>query len=173
MFAIANHDFGNADLARPTKSLVQDRVSFLATLLWLQKIWLIEKLGIDLLQLDEIGDVDGMSGFDPDLLKILVTQNNIAAALVLEPLYNLVGRDFFGVGLGDLFILDRAQIGGTELTKTDLLLAGGRVDSHRNVNQPEADAAFPDGTHIADYFLPTSGCACQTCARLVRWARVS
>src|SRR5712691_6061880 len=95
-----------------------------------------------------------MSRFDPDLLKILVTQNHIAAVLVLESFNDLIGRDFFGVSLRDLFILDRAKIGGTELTKTDLFLAGGRVDSHRNVNQPEADAAFPDGTHMADYLLP-------------------
>src|SRR2546422_234052 len=114
-----------------------------------------------------------MSGFDPDLLKILVTQNNIATPLVLESFNDLIGRDFFGVSLRDLFILDRAKVGRTELTKTDLLLARGRVDGHRNVNQSEADAAFPDGTHMANYLLPTLACACQSCARLVPVGRFS
>src|SRR6266567_4713072 len=114
-----------------------------------------------------------MSGFDPDLLKILVTQNNIAAPFVLESFNDLIGRDFFCVSLRDLFVLDRAKIGGTELTKTDLLLARGRVNSHRNVNQPEADATFPNRTHMADYSLPTLGWACQSRARLVRWVRLS
>src|SRR6266404_5190169 len=114
-----------------------------------------------------------MSGFDPDLLKILVTQNNIAAPFVLESFNDLIGRDFFRVSLRNLFILDRAKIGGAELTKADLLLARGRVDSHRNVNQPKADAAFPDGTHMADYLLPHQLAPVNLGPGWMPWVRVS
>src|SRR5438445_3502238 len=107
-----------------------------------------------------------MSGFDSDLLKILVTQNNIAAPFVLESFNDLIGRDFFGVSLRNLFILDRAKIGGTELTKTDLFLAGGRVNGDRNVNQAEADAAFPDRTHIVGMPFFHSNVSLSTSSRL-------
>src|ERR1700681_171194 len=95
-----------------------------------------------------------MSRFDPNLLKILVLQDDVAAPFVLEPLHDLVGRDFFCVRLGNFFVLDRAEIGGTELPETKFLFARGRVNSHRDIHQPKADAAFPDGTHMAG--LPLS-----------------
>src|SRR6266446_10808706 len=95
-----------------------------------------------------------MSRFDPNLLKILVLQDDIAAPFVLEPLHDLVGRDFLCVRLGDFFVFDRAKIGGTELPETKFLLARGWVNSHGDIHQTKADAAFPDGTHMAG--LPLS-----------------
>ena len=95
VLAIADNDFGNADLGRAAERLVQNRVRFLPAFLRLQKIWLIEKLRIDLLQLDKVSDVDGMRGFDPDLLEILRFHDDVAATLVLEAFYNLIGRYFF------------------------------------------------------------------------------
>src|SRR4030095_4752697 len=94
---IANDNFGNADLARAAKRLVQDGISFFPTLLRLKKIWLIEKLRINVLQIDEIRDIDGMSGLDSNLLEILLFHDDITAAFVLEAFYNLIARNFFRI----------------------------------------------------------------------------
>src|SRR5262249_6970720 len=67
--------------------------------------------------------------------------------LVLEPFDDLIGRNFFHVDLGYLLVFDRAQVTHAELTKTQLLLARGGINGNRNINQPEADAAFPNRKH--------------------------
>jgi hypothetical protein len=73
---------------------VQDCVSFLPAFLWLKEIRLVEKLRIDLLQINEIGNVDRMGGFDAHLLKVLILHHDIMTALEFEALYNLVGWNF-------------------------------------------------------------------------------
>src|SRR5437764_13434559 len=54
----------------------------------------VEKLWIDLLQVHEVGNIDGMCGLDPHLLKVFVLQHYITAPLVLEAFHDLVGRNF-------------------------------------------------------------------------------
>src|ERR671919_1622569 len=161
MLAVANDDFGNADLTRATERLVQNSVSFFPALLRLQKIRFIEELWVNLFQINEIGDVDGMSGLDSNLLEILLIHDDITAAFVLEPFYDLIGGDFFGIGLGDLFVFDRAEIARPKLAKANFLFARGRINRHRDINQPKADTAFPDRTHIAGAASPTLPSACQ------------
>src|SRR5207248_2754648 len=95
VLAVADYDFGNTNLARAAQRLVQNRICFFATLLRLEKVRFVEKLGIDLLQFDEVRNVDGMRGFDPDLLEVLLLHNNVAAALVFESLNDLLGWNLF------------------------------------------------------------------------------
>src|SRR5215831_5120355 len=147
MLAIADHYLGDTNFSRSAERLVQNCVSFLPAFLRLKEIWLVEKLRIDLLQIDEIGDVDRMRGLDAHLLEVLILHHNIATPLVFEALYDLVGWNFLGVGFCHLFVPDWAKVAGTKLPETKLLLPRGGINRHRNVNQPEADAAFPDGTH--------------------------
>ena len=73
-------------------------------------------------------------------------------ALEFEALYDLVGWNFLRVRFRHLFVFDRTEIAGTKLPETKLLLSRGGVNRHWNVNQPEADAAFPDGTHTRECF---------------------
>src|SRR5215475_9027110 len=152
MFSIANHDLGNTDFARAAQCLVQNCVSFFPAFLRLKEIRLVEKLRIDLLQIDEICDVDRMCGFNAHLLEVLIFHHNITTALEFEALYDLVGWNFLRVRFRHLFVSDRTEIAGTKLPETKLLLACGRINRHWNVNQPEADAAFPDGTHTRECF---------------------
>ena len=161
MLAVTNDNFGDSDLVRAAKRLVQDGVSFFPALLRLQKIGLIEKLRIHLFQIDEIRDVDGVSGLDSNLLEILLFHDDITAAFVLEAFYDLIGRDFFGIGLSHLFVFDRAEIARSKLPETNLLLTRGRVNRHRDINQPEANTAFPDRTHIAGAAFSILPRACQ------------
>src|SRR5437762_491426 len=155
MFTIADHHFGDTDLTGPAERLMQNGVGFFSTFLRLQEIRPVEKLWINLFQIHEIGDVNGMRGLDPNLLKILILHDDITTALVFEALHNLIGWNFLRVGLRDLFVSDWAEIAGTKLPKAKLFLARGRVNRHRNINQPKADAAFPNRSHMG--VLPTAG----------------
>jgi hypothetical protein len=74
------------------------------------------------------------------------------AALEFEALYDLVGWNFLRVRFSHLFVSDGTEIAGTKLPETKLLLSRGGINRHWDVNQPEADAAFPDGTHTGECF---------------------
>ena len=126
---------------------MQECISFLTALPRFEEIRLVEKLRIHLVDIDKVGDIDRMSRFDPHLFKIFVAHNNIATLLVLVAFHDLIGRHFLHVGLGHFFVFDRAQIGFAQLPKTEFLFASGRINRDRNVDQAEADAAFPSWTH--------------------------
>src|SRR5215467_1112519 len=98
-----------------------------------------------------------MRGLDSHLFEVLIFHHNITAALVFESFYDLVCWNFLGVCFRHLLISDRTKIAGTKLPEAELLLAGGWVNGNRDVNQAEADAAFPDGTHTRECF-PTVVC---------------
>src|SRR2546429_3701157 len=156
MFTVADDNLGNTDLARPAECLMQNCVGFFPTLLRLQEIWSVEELRIDLFQVNEVGDVNGMRRLDSHLFKVLILHHNIIAALIFEAFYDLLGRNLFRVGFRHLFVSNGAEIAGTKLSKAKLFLAFGRKNRHWNINQPEADAAFPDGSHIWGSF-PIAG----------------
>src|SRR4029450_8995413 len=82
VLTIANDNFGNTDLARAAERLMQDSVSFFPALLRPQKRGVRKKVRINLFQIDEIGDVDGVSGLDSNLLEILLFHDDITAAFV-------------------------------------------------------------------------------------------
>src|SRR5438477_6891324 len=154
---ICDHDFCNAYLARSAQRLVQERVRFFAAFLRFEEIRLVEEFRIHPLKVDKVRDVDRVRGFDPHFFEILVAQDHIAPALVLETFYNLIGRHFFHVGLGDLLVFDRAEIGLAQLPKTELFFAGRRINGDRNINEAEADAAFPSWTHNQSPLLVRPG----------------
>src|SRR5215813_8198774 len=152
MLAIADYYLGDTNFSRSAERLVQDCVSFLPAFLRLKEIWLVEELRIDLLQIDEIGNVDRMRRFDTHLLEILILHHNVTTALEFEALYDLVGWNLLRVRFRHLFVSDRTEIAGTKLPETKLLLPRSGINRNRNVNQTEADAAFPDGTHTRECF---------------------
>src|SRR5439155_20194099 len=94
---------------------------------------------------------------DPYCSKFIVIHYYVTTALVLEAFYDLDGQDLFLIRLRDLFIFDRAQVTGAELPETNLLLARGRINCHRNINQTEANTAFPDGAHWWECSFHSSG----------------
>src|SRR5947209_1062120 len=150
IFTICDYNFCDPDFSNSAQGLVQKGISFFAAFLWLKKIRLVKKLWIDLLKVYEIGDIDGVGGFDPHLFEVFVTQNDVAAFFVFESFYDLISRNFLQVGFGDFFVFDRAQVGLAQLPKTELFFTGSRVNRNRNVNQAEADAAFPGWAHNSD-----------------------
>src|SRR2546430_17287158 len=113
MFTVADDNLGNTDLARPAECLVQNCVGFFPTLLRLQEIWSVEELRIDLFQVNEVGDVNGMRRLDSHLFKVLILHHNIIAALIFEAFYDLIGGGFLRVRPPDLFFSDWAEIAWT------------------------------------------------------------
>src|SRR5262249_28044718 len=93
-----------------------------------------------------------MRGLDAHFLEVLILHHNITTPLVFEAFYDLVGWTFFRVRFRDLFVSDRTEIAGTKLPETKLLLSRGGINRHWNVNQPKADAAFPDRTPTGECF---------------------
>src|SRR5438132_11510394 len=82
---ITDNDLGHADLAGTAQGLVQRSVSLHAILLRLQEIMLIKKFSINMIQLDKLGDINGMVGFNPYLFNILLLHHDIPYRLVFEP----------------------------------------------------------------------------------------
>src|SRR5215470_10536367 len=152
MLSIADHHLGDTNLTRSVKRLMQNCVGFFPALLRLKEIWLVEKFWIDLLQVYEIGDIDGMRGFDAHLLEVLIFHHNVPTAFVFKAFHDLIGGNLLRVGFRHFFVFDRTEIAGTKLPETKLLLSRGWINGHGNVDQPKADAAFPDGAHTRECF---------------------
>src|ERR1700748_2470976 len=93
-----------------------------------------------------------MGRLDAHFLEVLILHHNIMTALEFEALYDLVGWNFLRVRFRHLFVFDWTEIAGTKLPETKLLLSRGGINRHWDVNQAEADAAFPDGTHTGECF---------------------
>src|SRR4029077_4075831 len=148
MLTVADDNLSNTNFPRPAECLMQDCVSFFSAFLGLEEIRPVEELRIDLFQINEVGDVNGMRGLDSDLFKVLILQHNIMTALIFEAFYDLIAGDFLRVGFRHLFISNGAEIARTKLSKAKLFLARGRINRHRDINQPEADTALPDGSHM-------------------------
>src|SRR6266446_3339671 len=72
ILAIVDDHLGDANFPGATKRLMEKRVRFFTALPWLKKVRLVKEFRIDLLQIDEVGDVDGIGGFYSDPLEILV-----------------------------------------------------------------------------------------------------
>src|SRR5882724_4598802 len=144
VFAVAYNDLGNADLAGTAQRFMQKCIRLLAAFLGFEKIRLVKEFGVDSLQVNEIGDVDRMSGLDANLFEILIAHDDVATALVLEAFDNLVRGNLLHVCFRDLLIFDGTKIGPAQLSKTEFFLARGGINRDRNVNQPKADTAFPN-----------------------------
>src|SRR5947209_19524138 len=157
VLTITYHHFRDANLARSRQRLVEECIGFFASFLRLEKIGLVEKLRVDLGQVDEISDVDGVSRFDSHLRKIFFFQNDVAAAFVFKPLYDLVSRHFLLVHISDFFVTDGAEVSRPELAEAEFFLPGRRVDGYGNVDKAEADTALPDRAHSGRRLFTTPG----------------
>src|SRR5262245_19570269 len=152
MLSIADHHLGDTNLTRSAKCLMQNCVGFFPALLRLKEICLVEKFRIDLLRVYEIGDVDGIRDVPPHLIEGLIFHHNVTTSFIFKAFYDLIGGNLPRVGFRHFFVFDRTEIAGTKLPETKLLLSRGWINGHGNVDQPKADAAFPDGAHTRECF---------------------
>src|SRR5258705_7826589 len=87
-----NH-FRDANLVSVFQRIPQERVGFVSASLRLQIVRLIEENWIYLFQIDEVLNVDSLSGFEINSLKIFLPQHDVFALLVLIALNDLVPRN--------------------------------------------------------------------------------
>ena len=145
-----NHYLGDTDFVRVFKRVAQKRVRFIAAFLRLKIVRLVEKHRVDLLLIDEVLNVHRLGGLEINTLEIFVLQNHVLPLLVLIALHDLVPGDFLAILLCDAFVINGTQIALTQQTKLKFLASRRRIKSNRDVNQAEADAAFPDrARHIS------------------------
>ena len=97
---------------------MQQSISLLATLLRFQEVGLVKEFRIDLFQLHEVGDIDGMGGFDSYFFKIFIFQNDVTAALVFEAFDDLIGGNFFQISLGHFFVSNGTKVNRAQLAET-------------------------------------------------------
>jgi hypothetical protein len=97
--------------------------------------------------IDEILNIDGLSRFKVDPLKILIFQHDVLPLFVFVTFNDLVPRNLLTVSFRHTLVIDWAQVVGPKQTKPEFLFSRGRIKSDRNIDQTEADAAFPDCAH--------------------------
>jgi hypothetical protein len=115
----------------------------------LQIVWLVEKYRVDLFLFDEVLNIDSLRGLQIDSLKIFILQNDVFSLLVFVAFHDLVPGDFLAILFGNTLVIHGTQIAFAQQTELEFLASGGGIKSDWDINQPEADAAFPD-------------CACHT-----------
>jgi hypothetical protein len=79
----------------------------------LQIIGFVEEHRINFFEIDEVLDVDSLSGFEIHSLKVLFLQHDVFALLVLITLDDLVPRNLLAIFFSNAFVINRAKIGFT------------------------------------------------------------
>ena len=145
--ASLDHDLRDANLLAPFESITQKRVSFVPAFLRFQIVGLIKKHGIDFIDIDEVLNIDRLGCFQIDALKILIFQHDVFPFFVFVALHDLVPGNFFAVLFGNTLVIYGTQIAFAQQTKLEFLAPCSGIKRDGNINQPEADTAFPDCAH--------------------------
>jgi hypothetical protein len=86
-----------------------------------------------------------VGGLNPGLRQVLVGDDDELPFGVLVAFRDLAPAHLDTLGAAHPAVLNRRQIRAVKLAKVDLLRGfARRVEAHRNGDEPEADAAFPD-----------------------------
>jgi hypothetical protein len=97
-------------------------------------------------------NVHRLRGLEINPLEIFVLEHDVIPLLVIVTLDDLFPGNFLAVLLGNALVIDGAQIALAQQTKLKFFSSRGGIKSDGNINQPEADAAFPDCSRIQKYF---------------------
>ena len=108
VFPCFDDDFSDAHFIGSFERFAQNHVSFCAALFGAEKIGLIEKHRVDLIQLDKFLDIDGLIGSDLDPLEIFFADDDVLPLFVFVTLDDLLPRDFFAIFFSDALVFDGA-----------------------------------------------------------------
>jgi hypothetical protein len=145
VLARADHHLGDAHLAGALQGLAQQGVRLAALLVERRKVvGLVEELGVDLVEVDEVGDVDRLRLLGVRALEVLVADQHVAVVLVLVALHDVLELDILAGLLVVLLVADRREVLLVELPEADLIRRLGGEEADGDVHEAEADAAFPD-----------------------------
>src|SRR5437870_4394617 len=143
VLARLDHDLGDANLVAVLERIAQKRVGFIAAFLRLKIVRLVEKYWIDVFLIDEVLNIHRLRGLEIDMLEIFILEHDVFPLLVLVALHDLVPGNFPAILLGNTLVVNRTQIALAQQTKLEFLPSRSGIKSDRNINQTEADAAFP------------------------------
>src|SRR5437879_2006105 len=144
ILARLDHDLGDANLVRVLERVAQKRVRFIAAFSRLKIVRLVEKYWIDFILLDEVLDIHRLRGLEIDTLEIFILEHDVFPLLVLVGLHDLVPGNFPAILLGTTLVVNRTQIALGQQTKLEFLPSRSGIKGDGNINQTEADAAFPN-----------------------------
>src|SRR5215469_15559325 len=134
----------NAYFVRILQRISQKHVSFVSAFLWLEIVWLVKENRVNLLLIDEVLDVHGLSGFEVNSLKIFVLKHDIFPLFILVALDNLIPGNLLAVFFSDAFVINRAQIGLAQKAEVEFLPPRSWIECDWYVDQSKADAALPN-----------------------------
>src|SRR5436309_1766686 len=112
-------------------------------------------VGVVVLLGDELLDVDRPRLLGIEALELLVADDHVLVGADLVALHDVVPGDLLAVGGAHPLLLDADAVRLVELVKAHRLLGDCAVELDRDVHQPEADGAGPDGPRHGPY-LPAS-----------------
>ena len=118
-----------------------------------------------------MNDVHRLGRLDIDAGEVLVLQNDEFPLLVFIAFHDLVPRHLFAVGLGHALVIHRAVIRSAKQAKLQFLAPQRGKQGDGDINQTEADRAFPDGSHDAQ-FTPAKVFHPSVASRRPAWEKI-
>ena len=100
--------------------------------------------GVDLMEIDEIGDLDEPRLLRLSRLQLFVAQDHVLPAAQVEAPDDVAVVDLLAGPLVHLSVANPVAGAGLELVEVDGLVLGGGVDADRNVDQTEVERALPN-----------------------------
>ncbi len=110
----ADDELRDAHLAGLAERLAQERVGALAAFLGLEVARPLEVLGVDLLGLDEVLDVDRRAPRDVRLLEVLLGELDERAVGLLDPLHDVLPGDLLVAGLAGALVANSPLVFGMQ-----------------------------------------------------------
>ena len=144
ILARLDHNFGDPNLLALFKRIAQKHVGLVPALLRLEIIRFVKIDRVDFIEIDKILNVDRLRRFQIDALKVFVFEHDEFPFLVLVTFDDLIPGTSLPSFLGHAFVIDRAQVGLAQKPKLKLLPAGRRIQGDGDIDQTEADCAFPN-----------------------------
>ena len=124
----------------------QQRVRLEGARVRLEVVGLVEADRVDLVGRHELHHVDLVVALGRERLQLLLGEHHGVRAVVVGLGDVLVGDDL-AAHLALALVADAAAVLLVHLVQGHVVALGGAVDLHRDVDQPEADGALPDGSH--------------------------
>jgi hypothetical protein len=145
VLALAQHDRRDAHLAGPAQHLAEEGVGLAVLVERLHVVGLLVVDGLDVRCVDEADELDGPPGLDVGLLEVLLREDDVAILLVLVAADDLLPRHFLAGVLVDSPVADGREFAAVEEVESKLARILGRSKGDGNLEQAEAQGAFPDG----------------------------
>src|SRR5580692_3576160 len=154
IFLGANDDARDGDAIAVGKCLPQQRVGMAPLFGRLEIVGLVEKHRADLVELDELDDVHGLSRLGVDLCEVLVGQQDVLTLFILVALDDLVPRDGFSVNAADALVLDAPLVLLVEHIEGEIVGLYRRKELDWNSDEPEVNGSRPDCMCHSPTILP-------------------